>query len=787
MWKNLIVSNNMSHILFDKKEKTLKYVDTDMVMDELYYFKVKLPTQSNIDDYVKSGTNKNILKYIKDHDNVRQTIKDEISKIENKVPLYDEYTKNLYIIPKENVYERVVYMSYRFPNKILKANLKKRRDELKPSMSQDDLNDKTWNEEEATHEIHYNVLHKLALMKREYSKLIMLLQFLKSFNVDILETTYVRVFYFFAKEVGKDMTVCVRPSFLPHFVHIDPYYRRSELINLALNLEIIRPDNKHYDQKEIMKLCDVIKKNDVSSIVIMKHQEHIIKNDRIGMVQYYSMQGSYFINKYMRDFSTNSYRNEIIENIVKSTYDLVNTAPPFDKSYILYRFVSDDAYLKYLNIGDVYIDPSFISTTRNPFYSSITYKFGFILIKIKVPKNIIGVGLSIEAYSHFPDEQEIILAPFSKLRLDKKDENALYYHPNEEQVAKVSVRYEFTYMGRNNLKFVNKLKPDTMNVVDFLKMKNTGKEITVYDKIKFFIQKCVNEIFQFSTKIGPTIYKLIVEWYDSTGPYNKFYGATTSNGFSIYAMVDGYILFFIELGEEEDETYMYVDYYFKFAEPKVNDKLKDTDFIEFLAKLAYYFSIRDVLLYSSYASCDLGKKIQQDVEIYRGGNYCVDFYRYLKYKEKRFGEIDSTEVKPKFSYYQLDRLKSVDPIIMLDRMDKDEVYQIYTKTYKIHVDPNKHNLLDFYIWLVDNQCVQLKFLIDKMHKVFDTNNPFDNDYYLLDAAAYLNNRGMIADYLSFKKSKIIGIKSKEYPNKNEYRINTIQERTQERLKSIVAP
>src|SRR5439155_2826613 len=107
--------------------------------------------------------------------------------------------------------------------------------------------------------------------------------------------------------------------------------------------------------------------------------KHIIVNNKIGIVQYYSLQGSYFMNKYLRN--PNDYKNELLEKAIFSMWELIDTAPSFDKSYILYRFINDDIYLKYLKIGDTFIDPSFISTTRDPFYKSETYKFGFILIK----------------------------------------------------------------------------------------------------------------------------------------------------------------------------------------------------------------------------------------------------------------------------------------------------------------------------------------------------------------------------------------------------------------------
>src|SRR4029078_1505529 len=99
--------------------------------------------------------------------------------------------------------------------------------------------------------------------------------------------------------------------------------------------------------------------------------------------------------------------------------------------------------------------------------------------------------------------------------------------------------------------------------------------------------------------------------------------------------------------------------------------LNDIDFIEFLSKMAYYFGISDIILYSEYVSCDLQHKIIKDKDIkqYRGGNYCLDFYKYLKFRDKRFqkknNNIDTTVLKPQFSYYDLDRLKDIKPSIIL--------------------------------------------------------------------------------------------------------------------------
>ena len=73
-----------------------------------------------------------------------------------------------------------------------------------------------------------------------------------------------------------------------------------------------------------------------------------------------------------------------LEKNIKAMYDLIRSAPKFDKDYILYRFIKDDPHLINLSVGDTINTKSFLSTTRDPFYRSEEYKFGFIILKIKM-------------------------------------------------------------------------------------------------------------------------------------------------------------------------------------------------------------------------------------------------------------------------------------------------------------------------------------------------------------------------------------------------------------------
>ena len=122
-------------------------------------------------------------------------------------------------------------------------------------------------------------------------------------------------------------------------------------------------------------------------------------------------------------------------------WNLVLSAPEFDKSYTFYRFIKEDSYLSGIKIGDLFTETGFVSTTRDPYYRSDLYKFGFILIKIKIPANRIGVALCLETVSHFPEEQEIIFPPNSKFKLISRDNDCVYYHTDSNFSSKIKTKY----------------------------------------------------------------------------------------------------------------------------------------------------------------------------------------------------------------------------------------------------------------------------------------------------------------------------------------------------------
>lgn len=722
----------MYYILFDKKTKEIRYFEEKDVYDSLYYLNASVPTIDQIKKYSKYGNDKRILDLFSldiPTNEIILKIKKSISKIELKLPLYDEYSNNLHIIDNINVYKRVVYNNYRFPDAELLEVLNKRKNRYEEKGFSYDYRQDIVN-------VTNNDLPRIDIEKKRYKKLVLMLDFIDSFDIETLTNTYVHVFYYYANEVGKNLTICLRPSFLPRFTHIKPYYTRSELINLALNMELIEESTKYYDSKEVMKLCSLVKKNDIDAQTILSHQVHIANNNCIGLIQYYTITGASYINYYLRN--KDAYENKLLETNIKELWNLVNTAPAFDKQYTLYRFVSDDNYLKHLNIGDKFSDDGFTSTTRNPFfYEDIDkYRFGFVLIKINLPENIKGVALCVETYSHYPQEQEILLSPLSILRLDNKNENTLYYSTNNNIQLRVKTKYEFTYIGKKDIMMPKHVAiTSEHHIIDFL----TIQKADIYDKIRYFIKNYVDLNGTFRTLIGNHTYEIFYEWYNSTKVYKKYYAIHTDKGFAFYTIENKYISFVIELGEIDEEPYMYVNYYFRHSSIGKR-RYNDVEFIDFISKIAFYFDIVKIVLYCDYISCDTNTtKDANPEDTYLGGNYNIEFYEYLKHGIRKYkNKIDPTELLPIFSYYELDRLKKTSPSQILNRLDQDEIYQIYSSSYN-----KQDTLADFYIWLIENYCVHVNTFINKMYRFYNSNNPFEKDYYILDSGAYLYNKGLI--------------------------------------------
>ena len=563
--------------LTDKKVVSL---DPEVAVESLYYLSVRPATDAELKKAKSSYT--------------EEAFKQRLSTQDRSIPLYDVYTFNIYVIQRRNIYHRVINNHYRFPDRSVLRNIEADKEKMIKKAEKDK-----------------SKKSDMVFMKR-IRKAELMLQFMSYFDLDELFNTYLRVFYQYAPELGNMTYTCLRRSFIPHKDHLLPYYTKDEVIRLGMNNGLVKiPKNEEYhDHKDKMSdadyadLCAKIQDNDISSNTLLMHQNYIIENNSVGLVQYYTVQGSFFINQYMRQMTKYPYQNDYLEHIIESMWKLTLKSPAFDKNYILYRFVADDAYLQDMKIGDEYRDPGFTSTTRDPFYKTDSYQFGFILIKIKIPKGVKGVGLCIETLSHFPTEEEIILPPLSILKLVSKDSACEYYHPDSSFSAEVKKRYEFEWVGHENVQFAERLEwTDETKEVDFLQIEKPHA-LSIKERINALVSTQFDPMNRIKCRIGNNAFYVVGEYYNSTGAYEPMYALTTSEGFSLYSIYNGYMLFMIEIGEESGDRQIRVNYYSKYSELKRDDIMGDNNFIEFISSIAYYFDIANVIIYADYYSCD---------------------------------------------------------------------------------------------------------------------------------------------------------------------------------------
>jgi len=751
------------------KDNRIKRVPIETAIQNLYYLDYVIPEE------------------IKENPDQYNRTRKLLSEQEKWIPLYDVYTDNIYLINRHNVYTRIASNYYRFPDNMILERIVKQMVRYHKK----------------------NLKKKDPVLDRKIKKAELMIEFMENFDNKILHHTYLKVFHRYAPELGNLTYSCVRKSFIQHYGHLTPYYTKDEIIMLGLNQGTITiPKKTNYyeyardlDDMAYERICNDVQMNDISASVLLSHQRHIIELNAVGLIQYYTVQGSYFFNQYLRGMTKYDEKNDYLEDLIKSIWNVIISAPVFDNDYYLYRFVSTDEHLKHLRIGDIYTESGFTSTTRDPFYKNDLYKFGFILMKIRIPRKTKGVGLSLELSSHFQKEQEIILAPMVRLKLISKNEKCEYYHPNTEFLTQITTKYEFEWVG--NIELIElPLRPNfnsTTQTINFLSLP-LQQTFGLNEKIRYMMNKYFDRMNRIRCMIGSNEYYVVGEWFDSTSVYKDLYGINTSDGFSLYTIYKGYTLFIIEIGEIDGNRQMKVNYLNRYIQLDKEKILGDQNLLTFVASIGYYFDIPNIIIYSDYMGCsgiktitknmngqanihiqrDMDKQINihlkngmnkysksQDLENkngndkdiddlddssdqYIGGVYSVDYYNYFKSNKKRYDLTNClyAELRPKFSYDELDRMKLENPERILMKEDRDELYQMYLRSYLPNVKNIGENTLDkFYMWVVDNVCYMMDILVDKFSRMYDRNvNPFMMDRYILDGMSYLYNRNLVKIY-----------------------------------------
>ena len=686
------------------KTDKLELVNVNEVINKLYYNLATLPILSELNEYNnKHNTNYQLEKF-----------RDIISEYNTALPLFDIVSQNIYLLPATQIFFYIKEKHYRIPTEKIFIFLK-------------------------------NALLKAKTQKLKH-KLEKNVNFLENYNFGVLFNTYLHVIYSNSNQIGKNITDCRRISFLPYITNVDssPYYTRSEIINMALNLNIIKPDSTLYTNDKLDNICSSVINNDVSNETLIKHQLFIEKNNAQHIIYYYTFYGSLYYNTYLRNSGT--FDKNMTHNINK-LFSLVKKSPEFPNknNVYVYRFINSDDYLKHLQINSIFNEESFISTSRNPFYEPKNHVFGYILLKIKLPKNKEGIGLCVETYSLFPNEQEILLAP-GKLKLlniidSENTENFTYFHTDINAQKLIRKIYEFEYIDSlDEIKFKqNKEDQDNLiyNLPDNFTLINTDP----FEKIIEFYRSVpiINDMHYFSWNVGTKKYIFQVFYLEKGSSFNEKY----------YFLLKEYpknkeIIFLVLQDPNTQEINLIIEisdmisvnYLHKFTGAET---LNDTELTTVISDICNLFQIKYAIIHPKYKKYE--NKINNFQEIYKLNNadeyydediilnysadlimYNHDVFSYINNKNnKRF--ISNESVINKMNNRFIDRFSRLSPEIILKIEDPDELYRIYKK--------NKFsNISNMLLYLQEKIFYLVPLFIEKITNVLKL-NPFTSGYYIL--------------------------------------------------------
>jgi hypothetical protein len=682
-----------------------------------------------------------------------QTLINKISKSSDIFPMYDIYTKNIILVDHNEIFDKLTKYHYRPLDNYIVSIINESGDKK-------------------------------------------LINFIKNFNLEILNDTFYKIIYNNNPNT-EEITTCIRPSFLPIFRYLTPYYTKTELIYMALNNNIW---DDNYDLKSV---CDKVTQNDVKSDKLLEHQIFIKENAADNYVKYYSFLGSSPFNNYLR-FPENNNKNLVLENHINNFRSLLIKSPEWDQSYYFYRWISNDEFLKKYKVGDIWLDYGFLSTTRQPFVDPDKNYFGYILVKIIVPKNIQGCGLAIEYYSHFPEEQEIVFPP-SKYKLINNDK-IKYFHPNEKLIDKIKTKYEFEWIGHiDDYIRYNLLKelPIINTLDDYIEGINT------YEKLDNFYKRYPH---RFYANIGNQNILFNVAKIES-GPYDQFFYMNKIEynerkftlGKDLFITwedeVTGKINLLIEIG-----TVISVNYYFKFNPNavKITDNYKYDDIMNFINKIAFIFNISKIIIHPSYSKYwnvinHIDNSSYDDIKLYNSDCFYFNetLYKYvfesymIKHTVSDYTKsiIEDKNCKLTCSYETLNFLLSMDLNEFVNIIQsKNIIYDPYIeliikiankiisskintinkldliKKAKRKLVPG-YKLIDLYVFLFINYYYLITYLHGIILDKFNIN--LDEIYYILN-----NDKNSVFSIIDFDKISEQNISkiNKIYVQKRQYTI-----------------
>jgi hypothetical protein len=575
------------------------------------------------------------IKLKKDSDKIK------LSTYEEQIPMYDIYSQKIYPINKTNIHYRLIDSHYRFINDEVYRWLKQLYDKYKDVPIRGE-------------KLKYNLM------------------ILDNYDIPTLIETSYKTLYKYSPQLGLSVSICKRNSFSPFVYHLKPYYSKLELIKLGQNMQIIQnvdlekliDIDTHYD------ICKKVSFNDVSFDEINTHSMYIVSHNITSWICFYSWIGSFLFNKFLRNLETQKI-NKLLYNGIIQIVNSMKNAPPLNKEYDIYRFIWDDSFIKNLKEGDVFTDNGFISTTRDPFYSpGLNGNFGLVLVKIKLPKDKKGIGLLIENFSLFPKEEEILLPPFTKLKLISRDDNFKYYHTNNDFERLINRKYEFEYVTTDYDDFFNmitKYKPIEKKIVgiDIKTIELNGNDRI--DIIKKFIQLSSNGVIYISN--NNKLYEFTYQWFDSTSTssYQTFYYNKIKDGIMFTIMdSNGYPFLNIELGQDLAVNYLNTMYY------GIVNQYINSNILDLICHFGRIFYYKTAIIFNQYKSfIDFKNNYIDNNRIFLEQNlYNHDLYLYLT-EQKKILVFDPFIVYKLGYWYLDDYFKKMVDTEIIDKIPED--------------------------------------------------------------------------------------------------------------------
>lgn len=631
--------------------------------------------------------------------------KKKISQLNYSIyPLYDINTEFIYLIDKTHIHDRIINRNFRFPDINIINSLNKKmytyQNILKQNLSSEDQ---------------YIILNKIENIKNS-------LDFIGNFDLDIMKSKFIEIYDDIGTSKYKNLTTYIRPSYtniIPSTHHIKPYY---DLIELEKNKINTNNDTQYIRDLPIEKL--------------LSHQKHIILNKGTSVIQYYSLIGSYFINNYLRNTNNNIiYKNIVLENIITKLWNVIITAPAFDNDIYVYRFINNDVFLENLQIDDIYYDKGFLSCTRDPYYVSNYYDFGKNLVKIKIPKNKIGYGLCLELFSQFSREQEILLAPMTKLKLIKKDNNVNYEHVNFDITMKIKHKYEFIIVDITEPNIPIKLDTHIKQISNF----NNNLDLIDHDEILQFIRDTyLNQNNQVEFKLGDKYITLNIDNIIVSPAYSlrcHFVGNMTDENITekeivMYYIENNEIIFFIEILKEKindisksnGTIFVNINNFHSYKNYQINNMISINDFLDFLKKVGQIFNIDEIFISCEYIACHDNK-----YNIIPGGHYNVEIYNYFKFKSIKYKHLVNRNIlQPFFNLGILNKYWTLNIDDVIKYTDSYELKQISIALRKLH--NRTISVREFFIYIKENKCFlinELSYIITLYEKEHSKNINFN--------------------------------------------------------------